>query len=61
LPDILGYLKENSGAKRALLLVDGRNPAAVSFYKRLGFKEIVNAQPKNIYSFLWRRLSRATN
>jgi ribosomal protein S18 acetylase RimI-like enzyme len=61
LPDILGYLKENSGAKRALLLVDGRNPAAVSFYKRLGFKEIVNAQPKNIFSFLWRGLSRAIN
>ena len=61
LPDILSYLKENSRAKRALLLVDGRNPAAVSFNKRLGYKEIVNAQPKNIFAFLWRGLNRATN
>lgn len=61
LPVIVGYLKENSRVKRILLLVDGKNPAAASFYKRLGFKEITDAQPKNIFSFIWRGLSRATN
>jgi ribosomal protein S18 acetylase RimI-like enzyme len=61
LPVIVGYLQENSRVKRILLLVDGTNPAAASFYKRLGFKEITDAQPKNILSYLWRGLSRATN
>ena len=61
LPDILHYLKENSVARRVVLLVDGRNPAALSFYKRIGFKEIVDAQPNSLFSFLWQRLSRATN
>ena len=58
---ILDYLKNNTSGKRAIVFFDGRNPAAVSFYKRLGFKEILNSQPKNIFSFLWRELSRATN
>ena len=61
LPAILSYLKESSGVKRALLLVDGRNSAAVSFYKRAGFKEIVGAQPKTIISSLWRGLGRSPN
>jgi GNAT superfamily N-acetyltransferase len=58
---ILDYLKNNTGASRAIVFFDGKNPAAASFYKRLGFKEIVDAQPKNILSYLWRGLSRATN
>ncbi|MDA0733974.1 MAG: GNAT family N-acetyltransferase [Chloroflexi bacterium] len=58
---ILDYLKNNAGASRAIVFFDGKNPAAASFYKRLGFKEITDAQPKNIFSFIWRGLSRATN
>lgn len=56
LSTVLHYLKENSGAKRALVLVDGRRRSAVSFYKRLGFTEIADAQPPGILSFFWQRL-----
>ena len=37
LPVLLDYLREQN-KKRALVLVDGRNRAAVKFYTRLGFK-----------------------
>ncbi len=37
LPVILRYLKDQD-KRRTLVLVDGRNPAAVKFYTRLGFK-----------------------
>jgi GNAT superfamily N-acetyltransferase len=53
---ILHYLKDNTDVRRLLVLVQGKNPSAVSFYKRLGFKEIIDAQPKSVFSFLWRRL-----
>ena len=39
LPMILNYLKA-SGLKRVWVLVDGRNPSAVSFYSRIGFKTL---------------------
>lgn len=58
---ILDYLKKNTSARRAIVFFDGKNPSAASFYKRIGFNEIVDAQPKNIFSFLWRGLSRATS
>ena len=38
LPTILHYLKDN-GLRRVWVLVDGRNPAAASFYKRVGFEQ----------------------
>jgi GNAT superfamily N-acetyltransferase len=56
---ILDYLQVNNYANRVLLFVDGRNAAAVSFYTRLGFKEIIDAQPTSIFSFCWRRLKNA--
>lgn len=58
LSTILHYLKNNAGAQRVLILMDGRRRSAVSFYKRLGFTEIINAQPAGILSFLWQRLTR---
>ncbi len=39
LPKILHYLKDN-GLRRVWVLVDGRNPSAVSFYKRIGFAQL---------------------
>ena len=36
---ILHYMKDN-GLKRVWVLVDGRNPSAVSFYKRIGFVQL---------------------
>jgi len=43
-PYVLGaiqqFLIENTSASRVIVLVQGLNPAAVSFYKRLGFREI---------------------
>jgi GNAT superfamily N-acetyltransferase len=56
---ILHYLQSNECARRALGFVDGRNTAAVSFYKRLGFTEIVDAQRSSMYYFLWHRLGNA--
>lgn len=56
---ILHYLQSNEYARRALGFVDGRNPAAVSFFKRLGFTEIVDAQRRSMYSFLWHTLRNA--
>lgn len=44
LATIVRYLKSQPGARRIVVLVQGKNPAAVSFYKRLGFIEIVDAQ-----------------
>jgi hypothetical protein len=58
LSTILHYLQTNDYASRVLIFVDGGNPAAIPFYKRLGFKEIVDAQPKSVFSFLWQRLTR---
>lgn len=52
---ILRYLKENDYATRAIVFFQGRTAAAVSFYKRLGFREIVNAQPPSILSYLLQR------
>ena len=39
LPEILHYLK-NINLKRVWVLVDGRNPSAASFYKRIGFTQL---------------------
>ena len=52
------YLKEQGVARRVLLLVQGRNPAAVQFFKRLGFQEIAEAQPRSLFEFLWRKIKR---
>jgi ribosomal protein S18 acetylase RimI-like enzyme len=42
LSKILLYLKENGYANRVVLFVEGRNSSAVSFYKRLGFREMAH-------------------
>jgi ribosomal protein S18 acetylase RimI-like enzyme len=52
LSSIVRYLKECPGPTRIVLFVYGRNPAAVSFYKRLGFSEIDNSQPRTVWSLL---------
>ena len=52
LSSIVRYLKEYPGATRIVLFVWGKNPAAVSFYKRLGFSEIDNSQPRTGWSLL---------
>lgn len=52
---ILHYLKENNCASRVIVLVEGGNPSAVTFYQRFGFREIANAQPAGIFSYLWER------
>lgn len=43
LSKICEYLKSETDATRALLLVNKYTPGAVGFYKRLGFREIENA------------------
>lgn len=58
---IFNFLKNETNARRVIVFVDGRNTASLSFYKRLGFEEIVGAQPRSIFSLLWRGLSRAAN
>ena len=40
LSQILQSLKDGGRVRRLLLMVDGRRPAAVAFYRRLGFKQI---------------------
>lgn len=40
LSQILQSLKDGGRIRRLLLMVDGRRPAAVAFYRRLGFKQI---------------------
>ncbi len=45
LPRIQQYLKQRDRTKRLLVLVQGMNPAAVSFYMRMGFKQIGDAHP----------------
>ena len=58
---IFDFLKNETSTRRVIVFVDGRNTASLSFYKRLGFEEIVGAQPKGIFSFMWRGLSRSKN
>ena len=53
---ILRYLKENRSADRVVLFVQGRNPSAVAFYHRLGFKAIEDAQPGTFLSGCIRQL-----
>ncbi len=45
LAKICEYLKHETNATRAILLVHNKTPGAVVFYKRLGFKAIENAAP----------------
>lgn len=40
LMNIIHYIKKYTIANRIILFVDGRNPAAVCFFERLGFKKI---------------------
>lgn len=40
LSEILRFLHEGGRVQRLLLMVDGRRPAAVAFYRRLGFRQI---------------------
>ncbi len=55
LPRLLAYLRD-AGAGRALVLVDGRNPAAVGFYKRLGFRVVSAPQASGSVAGLWQRM-----
>ena len=49
---ILRFLRDEVSCERALVLVQGKNPSAVSFYKRMGFKVIKDAQPRNLFSYV---------
>lgn len=40
---ILLHLREAAHVRRVIVFVDGKNPAAVTFYKRMGFQEIEDA------------------
>jgi ribosomal protein S18 acetylase RimI-like enzyme len=53
---IVRYVEEFSGATRIVLLVQGRNPAAVRFYKRLRFDEIDNSKARPAWSLLLGKL-----
>ncbi|MEK7247624.1 MAG: hypothetical protein AAB092_04040 [Chloroflexota bacterium] len=52
LASIVRYLKEAPAATRIVLFVQGKNPAAVTYYKRLRFDEMVNAGARPAWSFL---------
>jgi len=56
LPTIVDYLRK-VGSKRVLVLVSDRNTAAMSFYQKLGFVPIMNAERKGVVSFVCRRLN----
>lgn len=56
LSTILHYLKSNNHAKRVIVFVQGSHPSAVDFYKRLGFREMIAAQPRSIFSVVADRL-----
>lgn len=53
---IVATLQQSGDARRIVLFVQGRNPAAVSFYKRLGFTEIANAAVRPAWARIWRKL-----
>ena len=55
LPKLLEYLRDR-GSARALVLVDGRTPAAVAFYKRLGFRVLTDIQPSGSVGGFWQRM-----
>ena len=55
LPVLLGYLRD-AGVGRALVLVDGRNPAAVAFYRRFGFSIVAGSQPTAGVAGMWQRM-----
>lgn len=40
LSEVLRFMHEGGRVRRLLLMVDGRRPAAVAFYRRLGFRQI---------------------
>ena len=52
LSNIVRFLKEDPAVRRIVVLVQGKNPAAVSFYKRIGFFEIPDAQRRPLWSRL---------
>lgn len=49
---ILCDLKENNLASRVIVLVERKSASAVSFYKRLGFREVVGAHRRSMFSFV---------
>jgi hypothetical protein len=55
LPKLLEFIRDG-GSARALVLVDGRTPAAVAFYKRLGFCVLTDIQPSGSVGGLWQRM-----
>jgi ribosomal protein S18 acetylase RimI-like enzyme len=54
---ILSYLRENTNASRALLLVHKNTPGAVGFYLRLGFSIIQNPERYNLFYFIAKGLN----
>lgn len=52
LANIVRYLKGRPGLARIVVLVQGKNPAAVSFYKRMDFAVIENAHHRPAWSRL---------
>lgn len=57
LASIIRYLKQHPGATRIVLFVQGRNPAAVSYYTRLRFDKIENARSRPAWMRLWKKLT----
>jgi len=58
LSKICEYIKNNTDATRVLLFVHKDNPGAVGFYRRLGFREIVNACPSGPVAAVKQKLVR---
>jgi ribosomal protein S18 acetylase RimI-like enzyme len=56
LSSIVHYLRETPGATRIVLFVQDRNPAAVTYYKRLGFDDIAAAATQPAWSSFLRKV-----
>ena len=54
LSTIVGKLREHVDSKRILVLVAGDNRPAISFYKKMGFREIAGNTRGGALGFLWR-------
>ena len=61
LSKICEYLKNETDVTRALLFVHKDTPGAVSFFQRLGFREIANACPGGPVAAMKQRIDRLWN
>lgn len=53
---ILSFLRNNTNASRALLLVHEDTPGAVGFFRRLGFKIIEDASPTGLFFAIYNKI-----